>query len=105
MKEIENFEEFYELPRILSPYHNVFGDSEDGIRYKARPVKLQDYLRHSIASVLLHMAEQMPEKGALCGEESCGYEHKDEPAFIRNEAIDDCKAILINEAKKIVGKE
>jgi hypothetical protein len=59
------------------------------------------WLRSSLASVLLHMAEQMPKKGELCGEEGCDYRHEGEPAFIRNKAIDGCKAILINEAKKI----
>jgi molybdopterin synthase catalytic subunit len=76
-----------------------------------------EWLRSSLASVLLHMAEQMPEKreihqsyhrdGSLQPGNSlssvcftCMQKRWSEEQGA-NQAIDDCKAILINEAKKI----
>ncbi len=55
------------------------------------PEAFEAWLRSSLASVLLWASEQVPRKlGAVC-HECDGYD----------DALDDCKNILINEAKKL----
>lgn len=94
-----------------------------------------DWLRSSLASVLLWASEQMPEKEmkierwivcGSCGEKQweyfshhsvngyskcCGKKNVDsgeikvDECTERNLAIDDCRTLLINEAKKLTNNE
>jgi len=105
--------------------------SNRGFATKEGYEEVETRLRSSLASVLLHMAEQMPEKeyeiekwvvckkcksrqweyrsrhsvygySTCCGKKNIDSEEQKVDADTeRNAAIDDCKAILINEAKKI----
>lgn len=77
-----------------------FVDSDDYLM-------VEDFLRSSIASVLLHVKSKMPEKAVKSGFSDCAVhamtiqDHKD---ITRNRTIMECHAVLdeqIQEAKKL----
>ena len=70
--------------------------------------ELNDFLRSSMASLLCHMAERMPEHvepinipGTMPGSKA---DFMDRCVPVRNKAIDDCRTLLIEEARKITEK-
>lgn len=65
MKELEDFDELYLLPKNFEGYSDVAGTSvANGLRYKAQWVDkdIKDWFLSSMKSLLEHVENEMPEK-------------------------------------------
>lgn len=70
--------------------------------YEGMHVELRAFLRSSMASLLCYMAERMPEHEE--GYPDPYSEETDNSSDGFNRAIDDCRTLLIEEARKILEK-
>lgn len=93
-------EEFEEKFTKENPGWRETGATGELILNTNVPVYIQNFLRSSMSSLLYYMAERMPEHEE--GYPDPYSEETDNSSDGFNRAIDDCRTLLIEEAKKLI---